>query len=256
MTTTGWSSDRRKYRYVVLLAVLSAIAILFVIAIFVLFQNYEVVRKGNFLPYTNGFIYEVLLFDTFTVYAEPEVVDLLDLINGYLLVGAAFAALTFAVIVIRGGVDERDPRLWFFVTIFVGLSYLVADEWLGIHESIGHNLQFLRRLPFGDRPDDLIILAYGFPALLFLLAFRKLIWGSAASRVFFALAFVAFAGAAVADGADFFAEEILECLPSLLIVAAVISLGVHHTKPRLEPIHGAAPQAAWPAVLDRRSTAT
>lgn len=256
MTTTGRSLDRRRNRYIVLLGVLSAIAILLALAMFVLFQNYEVVRKGNFLPYTNGFIYEVLLFDTFTVYAEPEVVDLLDLMNGYLLVGAAFAALTFAVIVMKGAADDRDPRLWFFLTIFVGLSYLVADEWLGIHESIGHNLQFLRSLPFGDRPDDLIILAYGVPALLFLLAFRRLIWGSVASRVFFALAFVAFAGAAVADGADFFAEEILECLPSLLIVAAVISLGVHHTKPGLEPIHSAAPQPAWPAVLDRSPKAT
>lgn len=209
-----------------LLLVLSAIVLAAVVLLFAMY-NYEVIDKGRLLPYTSGFIYEIRFFDQFNMYVELENRIRPDMLNVYFLLGVAFIALTYTVLM-----QSFSLRLemWMFALMFAGMSYLAADEWLGIHESIGHNMQFLKALPFVERPDDVIILFYAVPAGLYLLFFWHSIMVARVALYLMATAFVCFIVAAVADVIAIPIEEPMELLASALIVASVLVLGLHHTR--------------------------
>jgi hypothetical protein len=218
---------RRKYT-LLLLIVLGLLAVCGVLLVYGCLIDYEVLEKGQILSYSRGFIYKLRFCHTFTAYIEPEVNEPLDLINGYFLTGVAFISLTYATVIFINTRTDADLRYWFYVTLFLGMSYLAADEWFGFHENLGHNLQFLK-LSFFEHPDDMIIALYSIPSLLFLYVFRKLIWGSPVSRIFFGLAFATFVLCAVSDALDWPIEEFGECVASAFVAAAVLAMGMHHT---------------------------
>ena len=198
-------------------------------------SDYEVLEKGQILPYTLGLIYKVQFGGRLTLYLEPELRPTMDLLNAYILTGIAFISLTFGVILATVTSRMKGLKFWFFATTFMGMSYLVVDEIFGVHESIGHNLQFLAKLPLITRPDDAVILFMAVPAALFLFVFRKVILASFKAKVLFGAGFICFALSAISDILTLSIEEPLEILASLFLAAAITALGLHHAIPGYDP---------------------
>lgn len=187
--------------------------------------NFEVVAKGQLLPYTKGRIYELRFFDAFNIYVEPEHKPTRDALTAYFLTGISFMSLAFALLLHR--FDAVRPRNMFAV-LFAGASFLAADEYLGLHESLGHNMQFLRALPGVTRPDDLIVASYLLPAALFGLVFLRELSRSRRGLWFVGAAFGLVLIGVVADMFSLPGEEAFELLGAGALVMAVAELGVTH----------------------------
>jgi hypothetical protein len=199
-----------------------------------LLSRAEVLEKGQLLPYTNAKIYHLRLPGGLTFYVEPELKPSLDLLNAYLLTGIAFISLSFATLLARFGEGARGAPFRFFFVSFLGASYLVADELLGIHETIGHNLRFLLGLRVAKRPDDLVIMLMALTAGGVLLAFRRVILASRGAVVLFGAGAGLILLAAIADLLSLPFEEVTEVLAALLMVAGMMTLGVRHLRPFVE----------------------
>lgn len=206
---------------------------------YLLVADYEVLEKGQLLPYTAGKIYKVRFGGWLTLYLEPELQPSWDLLDAYLRTGAAFIALTFSAILATAGRETGSARFRFFVVAFLGMSYLVADEMLGIHETIGHNLQFLAALPLVKRPDDAVTVFLAVPAALVLLAFRSVLLASRKASVLWGVALLSFLASAVADVLDLPLEEAAEVFATVCLAAGMIVLGLHHTRLGPEEPRGA-----------------
>ena len=192
----------------------------------------EVVDKGELLPYVKGYsIYQVRILDRFDFYVEPDFKPTSDAFNAYVLVGIAFISLTFATVIRVLSIESAHRAFWLFLCMFFGATYLATDELLGIHETLGHNMQFLTTwIPIAERPDDAIIMLYGVPALMFVGYFFKTLWVSKKSIGLFVGAIFLFAVGAVADGYALPIEEFCEVASSICLIAGVMSLGVHYTR--------------------------
>ena len=98
---------------------------------------------------------EVRVLDSVTVYVDGEPKPGLSVIGGIgLIVLATAAFMTAAALRIAG---RRGRLMAFYLLIGAGLGYAGLDELFAIHESIGHNLQFLADVPGVTRPDDLVL---------------------------------------------------------------------------------------------------
>ena len=200
--------------------------ILAVFAINAVTENYEIIQKGQILEYTSGKIYQVRLFDKFDFYAEPEVRPSNDVLVSVVLFGIGFIALTFAFLQYHSRRKAEDKVLPFFIVLSVGAIYLGADELFGIHESLGHNMQFLSRVPGVHRPDDMIIALYAIPALAFLVYFRKVLLKARGTLKYFVAAILLFLLAAASDLAAIGKiEEILEMLCVFVILFGTLAFG-------------------------------
>lgn len=205
----------------------------------VLLSGAEVLEKGQLLPYTEGQIYKVRFGGGLVLYVEPDLKPNLDLLNAYLLTGLAFVALSFASVL--AFLARRDGAAFrFFTAAFFGASYLVADELLGIHETLGHNLQFLRKLPLVERPDDVVLLLTALLAAAVLARFRGTILASKPATALFATSFGLFLLSALGDLLSLPFEEAAEVLAAVGLVAAMVVLGLHHARAALGPREGRA----------------
>ena len=195
--------------------------------LYALSMNYEVVAEGKLLPYSDGRIYLIRFFDAVDVYAEPSRrPDIPDVVTSFVLMvlsGAALVtALTLRTLASRG----RPPASWFFLLTALGAAWFGADELLGLHESIGHNLQFLADLPGIVRPDDFIILVYGVVALSVLIAFRRLVLSSRSARPFFLAMCCAVILVPIFDITGSPLEEAAEIAAAAAMLAAFVVLAI------------------------------
>ena len=87
----------------------------------------------------------------------------------------AAVALVFATAAVYA---RRDPALRrTFAVAALGAVYLSADDLLGVHDTVGHNLGFLAGLPLIDHPDDAVMAFYGLVAAAFAWSRRALLRG-------------------------------------------------------------------------------
>jgi hypothetical protein len=195
-------------------------------------KSAEVVDKGELLPYVKGYsIYKVRVLDRYEFYVEPDYKPESDALNSFVLVGIAFISLTFAIVIRELKIESAKKAFTFFICMFFGACAAAADEFLGIHESLGHNMQFLTDIvPIAERPDDAIIMFYCIPALLFVAVFFRTLFASKAAIACFVAAVISYGVGAVADGYALYIEEYCEMLTSILLISGVISLGVHHIR--------------------------
>lgn len=189
----------------------------------------EVVDKGELLPYVSGYtIWKIRILDRFEFFVEPDYRFSRDAFNTYILVGVGFISLTFATLLKRSPKPIEGKRIALFITMFFGANYLAADEFLGIHETLGHNMQFLTSLvPFTERPDDIIILSYLVPATLFLAVFFKIIIESKKATALLIAGLGVFGMAALDEFLHTGLEEFLEVGACILIISGVMTLGLH-----------------------------
>ena len=161
----------------VVLLVLAALACLAMLAILLAAASgpaYDV-RGTADVPYDAGTVKEVRVLDSVTVYVDGEPKPGFSVIGGIALIVLGTAAfMTAAALRIAG---RRGKLIAFYLLISAGLGYAGLDELFAIHESIGHNLQFLADVPGVSRPDDLVIATYLIPAGAFAYFFRDMLLG-------------------------------------------------------------------------------
>lgn len=225
------SGARRPWRLVGLSAAV-VIGLGLVVFAYQFLTDYEVLEKGQLFSYTTAKIYKVRFGGWMTLYVAPELPPwhYRDLLNAYVLTGVAFVSLTFAVLLWTSGHRAGSASLRLFLVAFVGISCLVADELLGLHESLGHNMQFFLRLPLVHRPDDALMVLMAIPAGVFLVYFRSVLLASRRAVITFAAAALGFLLAAAADVLALPIEEGLEVLVSVVLLVGMFFLGLHYLR--------------------------
>lgn len=226
----GDSPDRPRRRrpgatpfLVAAIVLAGALALAFVVA-----RNADVVAEGALLEYTDATIKEVRLFDRYTFYVEAEVRSDKDAAVSALLLAVAAMSLLVTAFFSSGAVRARPIDRRFHAATLVGAGYLAADEFLGIHETLGHNLRFLADLPGVQRPDDAIVALYAVAFLVYLVAFRSAILASRRALALFVCGFLIFAAAAALDVLDVGVDEYIEPLAALAFFAGLVVLSVEH----------------------------
>jgi hypothetical protein len=178
----------------------------------------DVVAEGRFDPNTGTIIRKVEVFGV-TIYQSTSGFLEPDVITGAILVGLSAIGLVLTIL-LDSGDDSLDRLRWFFLLTWLGAGYLAADELFAIHETIGHNLQFLGGLP--GHPDDLVLALYAIPTALFVVAFRDLIAASRLSLWLFAGGIGAYVLAVFVDFVEIEVDEQLEVAGALLVTAAFV----------------------------------
>ena len=221
----------RPNRKVVVIGVACVAVAALVVLAALAFQSYEVVDRERLLPFPDsGRVYEIRVFDSFTVYVDPEAKRGFDILNVYMLAAISGIGL-LAAILLRGIGGPNSRRLmWFFLLVWLGAGFLAADEGLGLHETVGGNLAFLADLPGVDRPDDALFASYAIPALIFLVAFRDLLLFSRKALLFLGPGLGLFLLAALFDVTGVHADEVAELLASGCLLAGFTVLAVEHVR--------------------------
>jgi hypothetical protein len=237
----------RRIAFALIVAAVSLVALLLLL-VAARGPAYEVQGNAS-VPYHAGTVKKVRVLDSFTVYVDGEPKPGPSVIGGIgLIVLATAAFMTAAALRIAG----RRGRLGaFYLLISAGLGYAGLDELFAIHESIGHNLQFLADVPGVTRPDDLVIASYVIPAGIFAYVFRDILLSNRRAAITLAtgLAFFAFSSAADMTG-NTTAEEYLELISGLCIGGGLAGLMYGHLRRNLRPDLDAADEVT---VIDQRA---
>lgn len=189
----------------------------------------ETVDSGHDLrPYQSGEVYETVVADRVTVFADAETREAIrtDLFSGIALVVLATAAAMTGLLLTAAGAVRR-VRL-FYGILAAGLAFLAFDELLALHETIGHNLVFLADLPGVERPDDLVFAAYLIPAAAFVVYFRDVLRDAPVTVPAFVVAVCLFAVSGVLDVIGAPLDEPMEILVAIAIVVGLVALMAKH----------------------------
>ena len=205
--------------------VIGAVVVALGLAILVLIAPdlYEVQDKGRgppIVPYDSGVVYKVRVLDTFTLYAPKEARPDPDKVTALGLGAGATMSLITALLLGAAGGDRRLRAFYGFAT--AGLVLLTLDESFALHESIGHNLQFLADVPGVERPDDLIFALYVVPLGIFAWLFRDVLTANARAVRLFAVGTVLFLIAAAGDLAGTGIDEPAEALAAICLFGGLI----------------------------------
>ena len=190
------------------------------------------VRGDAAVPYDAGTVKEVRVLDSATVYVDGEPKPGPSVIGGIALIVLATAAfMTAAALAIA---HARRRLVTFYLMVSAGLGFAGLDELFAIHESVGHNLQFLADVPGVSRPDDLVIALYLVPTLLFAFLYRDLFLNDRRAATALAAGVAIFALSTVADLAGLRAEEYLELVSGLCIGSGIALLIFVHLRRNLQ----------------------
>lgn len=189
-------------------------------------QHYEIVRSGMLLEWTPVHVMEIRFCEAVTLYVTPEMKLNADVMNAFLLAGAGFSAMAFGLGLLVVAPVPPWRRIILLGILFIGGSFLAADELLGLHETLGNNLPFLMEIPGVERPDDALVAVYVVAGAAVLFAFRDVISGVGMGGPAYVLALVVAATAAVSDLTGIGPEEILEVAVSALLLIAIALTGL------------------------------
>lgn len=210
--TRGWKIALALAGAAVLVAGLTALATAVVVA------------RGKLVPSGGPGVRRVRVWDSFEFYISSETarppLDVLTTIAFSMTAATmGLAALMLAVSKVRGRL------LACLAIVAVGATYLATDELLALHESIGHNLQFLRSLPGVERPDDVVLASYAVPIGLFAWYFRDILLSVRASAWLFGVAVASGAVASISDLVEVGEwEERIELITAALALAGFFLL--------------------------------
>lgn len=175
----------------VLICILAGLGVLALLATLLSGAGYEV-QGDAAMPYESGTVKQVRLLDSFTVYVDAESQPTPGILGGLALLMLATAAFMTALVLYMVGVRRR--LVAFYALICAGFGFAAFDELFAMHETLGHNLQFLADIPGVTRPDDVVVALYILPAAAFVYFFhdvvagnRKAVFALAGALVFFVL---------------------------------------------------------------------
>jgi len=211
-----------------LLVAVACAGLLAVVALFAFSESlYEVVDKGRgdaIVPYDAGLVYKVRVLDLFTVYASEETRPDTDKLSSVGLVVSATMCLMTLLLLTAARASPQLRRFYGFAT--VGLAVLAADELFGVHETLGHNLQFLADLPGVEHPDDLLFALYVVPLAIFAWSFRRIVLGYPGATRAFAAGGLLFGVAIVADVTGTRFDETAEPLAAVCLLVGLVMITV------------------------------
>jgi hypothetical protein len=222
----------RWVRLCVLCVALGIVLVTPVIGFLTLLENHGFLDKGQLVSQTQGLVDKILI-DSSTLFADPDHQLGKGVLSAFILAGIGFVSLTFGVMLawMRRGLRHESIR--FFLLMFIGMSFLAADELLGIHATVDHYMM-LTDLPYFERPEDLIIVLYALPAILFLARFRETILASRGALVLLDTAVAFFMVSAVSQVFRHSVEQVSELLFWMCTIAAVMKLGLRHVAAALD----------------------
>lgn len=193
------------------------------------------VERGRLLPFFSDYEVARTRLLGLHFYADTSA-GLADLVTVAALAGVAVALALVAALLIRQG--SPDARA--FITATAGAVFLAADDLLGAHETVGHNLGLLASLPIIDHPDDVVFGIYGLVVVAFAWRQRRLLDGAPrAPWLLFAVT------GAIAVGHDLLplhfgkAEEVAEAVAGLALLTGVVQ--VTALRLQMAPPHRARP---------------
>jgi hypothetical protein len=221
----------KRVRYGVIAAALVVVAVAGVAAVAGPRSMYDVQAEGRHIvpgEEGGGKVYRVQVLDTATIYADSESRPNSSVFSGSALVALATASLMALLLLSWARANRRV--LTFLKVTAAGAAFLAADDLLGIHETIGHTLYGLNRLPGVDRGDDVVKALYMIPALAYVVYFRDLLLVSERCRRLFAAGLVLFGVTVVADLAGSGAETPAKLLGVSCLLAGFILVLAHHLR--------------------------
>jgi hypothetical protein len=229
----GRTSMTSKRGALVLICILAGLGVLALLATLLSGAGYDV-QGDAVMPYESGTVKEVRLLGAFTVYVDAESQPTPGILGGLaLLILATAAFMTALVLHMVGG---RRRLVAFYALICAGFGFAAFDELFAMHETLGHNLQFLADLPGVTRPDDVVVALYILPAAAFTYYFRDVVLGN--RRAVFALAgalgFFALSVAGDVTGQTKF-EAVMEVCSGLCIAAFLPLMMYSHLRGNLRP---------------------
>ena len=212
-------------------AALLAVPVLAGLAYFVSTQA-QVVARGRFDPNTGTVVERIEVFDRVTFYASTSGFFDADVFTGVALASASAVALVVALL-LDAADDSLDRLRWFFSLAWLGTGFLAADELLSVHETIGHNLQFLGDFVGRGNPDDAVLALYALPTAAFVYVFRDVLFSSRRASWLLGGGLVAYVLAVLADVSGVESEDLLEVLGAVLVAASFVALAVDRLVARL-----------------------
>ncbi len=208
-------------------AVLVAVAIFVACALLGAAATAHVVARGQLLPYTSSTVERVRVFGGPELWLDREALSPLDALNGLILATGAGMASLAAALTRRWRGPRRVFR--FLALLAVGMGFLALDEQLGVHETIGFNLDFLADIPGVGSPEDVIFALYAVPVTAFLVGYRDLLLASPRGLFLAIVGILLFAAAACLELASVpRVEQWIEPSASLALVAGLSLVAVHH----------------------------
>jgi hypothetical protein len=209
------------------LVVAAALTVLVLAAVVAVAPSlYEVEARGKgppLVPYeSSGVVYKVRVLDRFSVYGDSESRPNFDKLSSVALVAAASMSLMALLLLKASGGNARVRRFYGFLT--VALAFLAADELLGLHETVGHNLGFLADLPGVDRPDDVVFVSYGVVLAALAWPFRDILLANRRATLMFAGGAALFALAAAGDLTGVAVDEPAEALSAACLGGGLVLL--------------------------------
>jgi hypothetical protein len=222
-----------------LLAGAFAAALVLALVVFFAPSLYEVQDKGrDVVPYGNSVVYKVRVLDTFTIYAPEDARPEADKLSIVGLVAAATMVFMTWLLLDALRASQRVRRFYMFAA--AGLALLAADENFGLHETLGHNLQFLADVPGVTRPDDLIFSQYAIALAIFAWQFRDVVLAHPKAVRLFAVGTVFFAVAVIGDLVGSGVDELAEVVASFFLLAGLVSMTVATLRQELDLDRGPA----------------
>src|SRR5262245_8751164 len=137
-------STRRLTRNRLALVGAAALALVAVLALLAAPGPTYETRGEAAVPYDAGTVKEVRVLDSMTVYVDGEPKPGAQVIAAIGLLALASAAFVTALALSLAGGTSRLRNFYLFVA--AGLGFAGLDELFALHESVGHNLQFLADL--------------------------------------------------------------------------------------------------------------
>jgi len=234
-------SETKMYVSLVVIALVLITIILGLMQLLV--RNYEILEKGQLLPYSKGTITKVQFFHRWTLYTEFEHLPNADILSAFLFCASGWTALIFSALGKFWGQKGKGHITSFFFWLGVLLTWLAADEFFGLHETIGHNMQWLKALPGIKAPDDAIILFYGLCAAIGLFIFRRIVLADRLAFILWGIAAGIGLSTGVADAlrgaagrlANYY-EEFAEVAVAALILFGILRLGLALLRDSIQPV--------------------
>ena len=214
------------------LALLGVVGLLVAVALIAAPGPPYELRGEASVPYNAGTVKEVRVLGSMTVYVDGEPKPGAQVIAAIGLLALAAASFTTALALSLAGAVTRLRN--FYLLVALGLGYAGIDELFAIHESIGHNLQFLADVPGITRPDDVVIALYLLPIALFAYAFRDFLLSHRAASILMAAGLALFAMSSAADIASLHVEEYLELIAGLCVGLGISMLMYWHLRRNLQ----------------------
>ena len=231
------------------LVALSIVALALMAVVVLAPSLYEVQDQGrDVVPYDAGSVYQVRVLDSVTLYADGESRPEPDKVSSTLIFAAATMMLIAALLLRAAGANLRLRR--FYGLAAAGLAFLGVDELFAVHETLGHNLQFLADLPGVTRPDDVVFLLEGLVALGFAWAFRDILLAPGRHKLLFLAGAVFLGVATLGDVAGSGLEEPAEVIAGACLLAGLVMLTARTLTRELRLGEAARPAASAPGDLD------